>query len=159
LRNDFHIPTTLLLAGNLADQEYYSRLCLEVARRDLGGGVEYCGVVNHSELMAFVARAHFFVSVSRWETFGIAVMEALSAGVPALAYEDVDCFWEHLDRDGACMAVPRNPFAMAEKIAKVWTDSSDYLRRSRGGREEVVKFGEGTVWKELRSIFRQWALG
>jgi len=156
LREHFGIPTQLLLAGNVADEAYYSHFCQEVRRRKLQDCVKYCGIVAHSDVWAFIAQGHFCVSVSQWETFGIALMEALSMGVPAVAYDDVDCFWEYLDRDGACMGVPRHPYAMAEKIANVWRNPSDYLDRSRAARGEVAKFREATVWRKLRRVIDRW---
>jgi glycosyltransferase involved in cell wall biosynthesis len=156
LRDNHGIPTQLLLAGKVADEAYYTHLCQEIRRRNLEDAVKYCGVVEHSDVSAFIDQVHFCMSVSRWETFGIALMEALSLGVPALAYDDVDCFWEYLNRDGACMGVPRDPCAMAEKIANVWSNPSDYLERSRAAPGEVAKFREATVWMRVRSVVDQW---
>ena len=156
LRDHFGIQTQLLLAGKVADEAYYSHLCQEIRRRKLRHAVTYCGVLAHSEVGSFISRGHFCLSVSRWETFGIAVMEALSMGVPVLAYDDIDCFWEYLDHDRACMGVPRQPYAMAEKIASVWSNPADYVRRSRAAQREVAIFGEVAVWSKMRSTIRRW---
>lgn len=41
--------------------------------------------IPHEEVKVFMGRLHIFVSASRWETFGIAMVEALACGVPVVA--------------------------------------------------------------------------
>jgi hypothetical protein len=45
-------------------------------------GIEWAGRLAHADWLALVGRARMFVNGSRWEDFGIAPMEALSAGTP-----------------------------------------------------------------------------
>ena len=43
-------------------------------------GVDWRGPVSHAEWLAMASRARLFVNASRWEDYGIAQLEALSAG-------------------------------------------------------------------------------
>jgi hypothetical protein len=45
-------------------------------------GIEWAGPLPHGRWLELVGRARIFVNASRWEDFGIAPMEALSAGTP-----------------------------------------------------------------------------
>jgi glycosyltransferase involved in cell wall biosynthesis len=45
-------------------------------------GVEWTGPLPHARWLELVGRARLFVNASSWEDFGIAPMEALSAGTP-----------------------------------------------------------------------------
>jgi glycosyltransferase involved in cell wall biosynthesis len=45
-------------------------------------GIEWAGRLPHARWLELVGRARMFVNASRWEDFGIAPMEALSAGTP-----------------------------------------------------------------------------
>jgi glycosyltransferase involved in cell wall biosynthesis len=45
-------------------------------------GVEWAGALPHEEWLALVARARVYLNGSRWEEYGIAALEALSAGTP-----------------------------------------------------------------------------
>ena len=45
-------------------------------------GIEWAGRLPHARWLELVGRARMFVNGSRWEDFGIAPMEALSAGTP-----------------------------------------------------------------------------
>jgi glycosyltransferase involved in cell wall biosynthesis len=45
-------------------------------------GVEWAGALPHEEWLALVARERVYLNGSRWEEYGIAALEALSAGTP-----------------------------------------------------------------------------
>jgi glycosyltransferase involved in cell wall biosynthesis len=45
-------------------------------------GVEWAGELSREQWLERVRRARLFLNASRWEDFGIAPMEALSAGTP-----------------------------------------------------------------------------
>ena len=55
-----------------------------LARHDVPepAGVEWAGALPHERWLELVGRARLFVNASLWEDFGIAPMEALSAGTP-----------------------------------------------------------------------------
>lgn len=62
----------------------------------LGDRVIFAGYCPEEELLAYLSRAHFFVSASQYEGFGIAAVEAMSTGtVPIL--NDIDTFRSFVD--------------------------------------------------------------
>ena len=55
------------------------------------GVLEKCkfyGFVNYNEMPAFMERLHFFVNASRFESFGIAIIEAMSSGLPVICFDN-----------------------------------------------------------------------
>jgi len=55
-------------------------------------GVEWAGRLPHERWLDLVGRARIFVNASRWEDFGIAPMEALSAGTPLVTVPTAGSF-------------------------------------------------------------------
>lgn len=60
--------------------------CRELAKRlHVDDSVTFVGALAHDQVAARVAAADLFVCASRMETFGLAVAEAMAAGVPVVA--------------------------------------------------------------------------
>jgi glycosyltransferase involved in cell wall biosynthesis len=57
----------------------------QVERRGLGDSVSLPGPLPHDQVAARLRRASLYVFPSRFETFGIAPLEALAAGLPVVA--------------------------------------------------------------------------
>lgn len=70
----------LLLAGRAFDLQR-AGLEREIAARALQPAVEISEAPSQADLAALLARAQYFVSLSRHEGFGIAAVEAMSAGL------------------------------------------------------------------------------
>lgn len=78
LQHDF----TLHVGGAGALLEEYKTLAADL---NIAQHCIFYGHVPHDEVPAFMRRLHFFVSASRSETFGIAMVEALACGLPVVA--------------------------------------------------------------------------
>jgi glycosyltransferase involved in cell wall biosynthesis len=92
------------------------------------------GAVNDADLHWLYANSRIYVNPSRYEGFGLPLIEALACGAPALASDS-----SSLPEVGgdACMYLPvDDPGAWADMIETVWAD--DHLRQqmaSRGPRQ------------------------
>jgi len=103
----------LLLAGEGVHRQDYERLAKELG---LGGRVEFLGLVQGRQKVAFMEGAEFFVCPSRFEPFGIVVLEALAAGVPVIAHRVggiVDIVEEGVEGH---LVNPENTRELADKI-------------------------------------------
>ena len=65
----------------------YASACQNLVREEpiLTGRVEFVGTLSHDDTMAEYARADLFVSAASMETFGMALQEAVAAGLPVFA--------------------------------------------------------------------------
>jgi len=70
----------LLVVGN-GDEKNYRRLAAE---RGIADSVIFAGAVEKKELPAFYLAGDFYAMLSRFDTFGMVVLEAMAAGLPVL---------------------------------------------------------------------------
>jgi len=74
----------LVLVGRGTKQQKYLQLAkkLKIASR-----VEFKGEVSDEVLLTYYDQAYLFLTASRQESFGLAVIEALARGLPVIAYD------------------------------------------------------------------------
>jgi glycosyltransferase involved in cell wall biosynthesis len=116
-------------------------------------GVEYVGFVSGEAKRARFAEADVFVLPSHHENFGVAVLEAVAAGVPAVVSPGVQLApWIAERRFGA--VVDREPSALADAILAVLDDAPLRARVAEHGAEAVVAdFGVTRVAPALRAMY------
>lgn len=93
--------------------------------------VQFLGKLQEEEVLEWVQRASVFVSPSRYEPFGMAILEAAKAGC-ALALSDIETLQE-LWSDAAVFFNPENPDEARNKILQLIKDEEfrkDLVRRS-----------------------------
>jgi glycosyltransferase involved in cell wall biosynthesis len=115
------------------------RLELEAlsAELKLSGGVRLLG--SRRDIPALLAEMDLFVFSARPdEGFGIALVEAMAAGVPIVA-SDVGACWEVLD-GGRCglLVEPGNPEALAAGIRQVLSDPAAAKQRAEAARQHAL---------------------
>lgn len=86
--DEAHAPWRLVIAG-AGDDEYEAQLREQVRKAGAKELVRFAGWVQGAEKRALLQGASIFALPSMHENFGIAVLEALTAGVPAMISKDV----------------------------------------------------------------------
>lgn len=105
------------------------------ANPTLAGRVFITGRISDSDLAALYREAAAFAYVSLYEGFGFPLLEALSAGLPAVA-SDIPVFRETA-RGAAFYVDPRSPEHIAQGIRRL-LDSSDIRQRLRQAGTQVA---------------------
>jgi glycosyltransferase involved in cell wall biosynthesis len=120
----------LVLAG--PDEEgYRAKLEAEVVRLGLGGRVFFPGMLRGEDKWAALADADLFVLPSYQENFGIAVVEALAAGLPVVISDQVNIQAE-VSEAGVGGVTPTQVAPLAAELQRWLTDES--LRRTAAQR-------------------------
>jgi glycosyltransferase involved in cell wall biosynthesis len=103
----------------------------DLARRlGLGGRVRFTKADSVAPLRAALASARFFVSASRRETYGMAVLEAMAGATPVLATR-VGVVAQELRHGREAWLVPAgDPLALQRGMHRLWSDAG--LRRRIG---------------------------
>ena len=117
-------------------------------------GVELAGFVTGEAKATCLANADVFVLPSHNENFGIAVLEAVAAGVPVVVSPGVQLAPWVAER-GLGVVAGRDPAALADAILAVLSDAELRSRVARSGAEAVVSdFGMPRVAPALLDMYR-----
>jgi glycosyltransferase involved in cell wall biosynthesis len=129
-----------------------------VAEAGLSGEFEFKSLVNGVEKEALYASADLFVLPTFSENFGIAVAEALAAGVPVITTTGAP--WEEL-RTRQCgwwIDIGVEPLAVAMREATLLSDQERYEMGQRGRRLVEEKYAWPQIGRDMLAVY-QWVLG
>ena len=139
----------LIIAGREADQKA-SELVDMVAQLNLGEAVRFVFSPTDAELRGLMAESSFYVSLSAYEGFGLAAVEAMSAGlVPILSR--IPAFSRLVSAAGAGLTVDADdPAAAAAAISALPVDDLDAQATAR---QRVMAVAERYDWQEVASRY------
>ena len=142
----------LIIAGSGAP-DYERALKARVVQSGSADSVHFAGFVTGADKAHWLAEADVFVLPSYHENFGVSVLEAVAAGVPAVVSPEVQLAGvvkEH--RLGA--VVPREPAMLARGILSVLADSALRERVAAEGNRVVQSlFSPETIGLQLRAMY------
>jgi glycosyltransferase involved in cell wall biosynthesis len=123
----------LVIAGEGAEQE---NLCMLAARLGVAGRVDFVGWVD--DRASFFRSVDFLCMSSRTESFGMALVEALAHGVPAIVSDNPGSR-EIVRRDRDALVVPAgDEMRLVAAIARLIEDEAFALALGRSGRERAL---------------------
>ena len=126
----------LIIAGEGKEKESLEALCVELGVRE---NVDFVGRIANDKVPEFISRMDVFVALSRNESFGVAVLEAMACGVPVVV-SDADGFREVVKDGVTGYIVPREDAkAAADRILTLLNDASMARTMGQEGRKHVVE--------------------
>ena len=145
----------LVIAGDGPERASLEQLA---GRRGVDGRVHFVGAVDRSQLSALLGRAEVFAFPSRSEPFGIALLEAMAAGVPSVATRagGVTEFAHH--DENALLVPPDDSDALASALGRLHSDESLRLRLTAHGLETAKAFSWRSIAPQYERVYGQ-ALG
>jgi glycosyltransferase-like protein len=147
----------LVIAGGATLFDYrdeIGRFHDRAAELGLNGDLRVLGPVEDAELEALYRAADVFALPSTKEGFGLAVLEALAARVPAVV-SDLDVFRGFLaDGDSALLAPAGDPDALAGALVRVARDPALADRLRHGGREVAGRHTWARVAETHEAVYR-----
>ena len=139
------VPAPLLaIVGGHSFQDYrpYAASVLERARAlglDAGKDIVILGTVPDAELTGWYHSADAFVFPSVKEGWGMALLEAMASGLPAIA-TDIPVFREFLDRSDAVLVPPADTAALSRAMLAVATDPALRQRLALAGPKVAARY-------------------
>lgn len=123
------LPVQLTIAGD-GPSGYREELQRQVAAMGLQEVVFFTGWVDGQPKQDLLARSHLFVLPSLQENFGIAVLEAMAAGLPAVVSSEVALAAEIVQARAGLAVPPQDPALWADAIGKL-AEASVHASASR----------------------------
>jgi len=130
-----------------------ARLEQRIRRLGLEGSVELAGW--REDVGELLRGATLLVHPSRWEGFGLVLLEAMSAGTPVVA-TDVGAIPEVVQRDATGLIVPpSDPAAIAEAVTRLLSEPEVARAMGRRGRRRVTEvFAPASMAAETAAVYR-----
>jgi glycosyltransferase involved in cell wall biosynthesis len=136
----FHVVTgrgplstwRLTIAGD-GDPRYVGRLRNLAGRGPAAGRIRFAGWVSGGEQDRLIAASTLIASPSAQENFGLSLMEAMAAGLPALVTPGVNLASD-VEAARAGWVVPSEPDAFADALGAILSDRDDLRRRGAAAR-------------------------
>ena len=111
-------PYSLNAVDGLNFPDWFSRERNDLVR---SGKVKFLGEISDAEIKNEYAIADLFVLPSRFESFGLVILEAMRFGVPVLS-TDSSGMREVVKEEYGGLFPPENPAALAQKIISLYAD-------------------------------------
>lgn len=125
---------------------------------EIGRDVVLVGVVDDGELPAWYHAADLLTFPSVNEGWGLAVLEALAAGLPTVV-TDIPVFQEYLTAgEGVLFVPPHDAPALAAAVRRILTDRALAERLSAAGPAVARRYPWSASAAQHREIYRQLAL-
>ncbi len=109
--------------------------------------------VEFADLSAVYRMADAFVYPSRFEGFGIPMIEAACCGVPTVGATG-SCL-EEAGGPGAAYVDPDDPQALADRLTEILSDEPLRRRMADAGREYVARFEPERITADLLRVYRR----
>lgn len=143
------LPPSLVLVGSRGwmDEEIFATL----RELNLGHRVYLPGYIPQSELPALYSAAKVFVYASRYEGFGLPVLEAMACGAPVITSNVASM--PEIAGDAGILINPDREDELTDAIARVLTDADLAARLARAGVERARSFSWERAAKETLAVY------
>ena len=148
-----HLPEDIHLVAVGRQTNYSQKTLKEAAGSGLEQRVHFLHNVPDSDLQVLYQLAEVFVYPSRYEGFGIPIIEAIRSGLPVVAATG-SCLEEAGGPD--CLYVsPDDAEALAASILKLLKGRPERERRIQHSREYVRRFEGNDVASQILDVYRR----
>jgi glycosyltransferase involved in cell wall biosynthesis len=144
-------PLKLVVIGRQTN--YAKKVKRLINDLDLNDRVIFLDIVNFTDLPAIYQSAKLFVYPSRYEGFGIPVIEALCSGTPVIAATG-SCL-EEAGGPNSLYSDPNDERELAEKINMVLNDESLYKRMAAKGKEYSGNFDDEKLAAQMMAVYKK----
>jgi glycosyltransferase involved in cell wall biosynthesis len=144
------VPQAMLAVVGPDSENFQATIERSIAERGLKDRVIFTGMLAGLDRLAALTDADLFCLPSDHENFGMAIVEALAAGVPAIISDHV-AIWRDLVEAGVAAATAPNPTALAPELRR-WLLDPD-LRAAAGAKARAFVWSRYD-WNRIAARWR-----
>lgn len=166
LRRNYGVDARLCVVGgdfalrDAGDADEFMRLRDIAVQEGVRDVVEFAGSRPRSVLARYYSACDVFVTTPWYEPFGITPVEAMACRRPVIGSDTGGIRYTVVDGETGFRVPPRNPDALAEKLAVLAQDGQLCARMGNAGAARArALFTWTQVGDELAGIFRSMAAG
>lgn len=142
----------LLIAGDGPERESLGRLSDSLG---LNGHVSFLGSVGRDRVAELLRGADVFAFPSRYEAFGVALLEAMAAGVPIVAARAGGIPEFAVDGENALLVPPDDVAALAAALTRLANDGVLARRLAEGARAQAERHSWEHVTDRYEDVYRR----
>lgn len=147
-----HIPSNYKLVVIGKKTDYFKEVQAEINRLQLNSRVLFLQNIDFNELPAIYQQAKVFLYPSRYEGFGIPIIEALNSGIPVIAATG-SCL-EEAGGPASLYVNPDNHLALAENI-HVFLQEDKRMKAIESGYVYAKRFAADQVSEEVMKVYKE----
>jgi len=142
LRNQFPNVKLTMVGPDMGSQKACEVL---IAEKGLQQHIQLTGPVPNDELHEYYHTHRVYLNTTRYESFGVALVEAGACGIPCVSTEvgEIPYIWKNEEN---ILFSERLPEAFAAQISRIFQDADLERRLSESARENASKF----TWENVR---------
>jgi len=148
-----------LRAAIVGDGELRAPLERLAQELGLGAAVVFAGACRHEEIGGWLRRGRLFVMTSKMEGLPMAMIEALSCGVPVVMPDVGDVTTIAKDGENAVIVRAASPEAYAQAIGELLADPARRARLARGAVAQRQQFEREYSLDAAQAVWRRALFG
>ncbi len=137
----------------IGKETHYAKILKDyIANQNLAERVHFLKNIPFTDLPGIYQRSEIFIYPSRFEGFGIPIIEALHSGVPVIAATG-SCLEEAGGPDSKYIH-PDNEIELAKSINFILKNPQERQKMVENGREYVKKFDDNIIAQQLIELYQ-----
>ena len=138
------IDAHLNIIGALLDRDYAQRVQQLIDEQQLSEYIHFCGMVDEATFQSLHAQADCFLFINIDQSWGLAVFEAMSCGLPVIVSESVGATEILRNNVEALFVNPTDIDGITAEIESLMTDETRYRQIA----QTAASFHEQYTWEQ-----------
>lgn len=124
----------LNIVGNIDDIEYYTLLNTRIQQLNLGDNIHFSGRIDTEKLDLLYKDSYCFILPSRHEGYGLVIEEAMSYGLPVIAFNNSAMPYSIKNGGNGIIVEDGNTTELMKAIERIVIDPNLHSMLSKGAR-------------------------